>query len=52
VKGAALALPKELEKADPVLSDVRRQLIELNWRYELMLLDPAFGVLAVLNGLK
>jgi class 3 adenylate cyclase/tetratricopeptide (TPR) repeat protein len=50
VKGAALALLKELEKAEPVLSDIRRQLIELNWRYELILLNPAFGVLAVLNG--
>jgi class 3 adenylate cyclase/tetratricopeptide (TPR) repeat protein len=50
VKGSALALLKELEKAEPVLTDIRRQLIELNWRYELILLDPAFGVLAVLNG--
>jgi class 3 adenylate cyclase/tetratricopeptide (TPR) repeat protein len=50
VKGSALALLKELEKAEPVLSDIRRQLIELNWRYELILLNPAFGVLAVLNG--
>ena len=50
VRGSALALLKELEKAEPVLSDIRRQLIELNWRYELILLNPAFGVLAVLNG--
>jgi class 3 adenylate cyclase/tetratricopeptide (TPR) repeat protein len=50
VKGSALALLKELEKAEPVLSDIRRQLTELNWRYELILLNPAFGVLAFLNG--
>ena len=50
VKGAALALLRRLEEGQLVLSDIRRQLIELNWRYELLLLDPAFGVLAVLNG--
>jgi class 3 adenylate cyclase/tetratricopeptide (TPR) repeat protein len=50
VKGVALALQKELEKAEPVLSDIRRRLIELNWRYELTLINPAFGILAVLNG--
>jgi tetratricopeptide (TPR) repeat protein len=50
VKGSALALLKELEKAEPVLTDIRRQLTELNWRYELILLNPAFGILAVLNG--
>lgn len=50
VKGAALALLKRLEEGELVLSDIRTQLIELNWRYELMLLNPAFGILAVLNG--
>jgi tetratricopeptide (TPR) repeat protein len=50
VKGVALALLKQSEKAEPVLSDIRRQLIELNWRYELTLLNPALGILAVLNG--
>ena len=28
----------------------RKQLIELNWRYELLLTEPAFGILAILNG--
>ena len=50
VKGAALVLLKQLKDGSRVLSDIRRQLTELNWRYELILLDPAFGVLAVLNG--
>jgi len=50
VKGAALAFLRKLEEAQYVLSDIRRQLVELNWRYELILLDSAFGVLAVLNG--
>ena len=50
VKGAALALLRRLEEGQFVLSDIRTQLIELNWRYELILLDPAFGILAVLNG--
>ena len=50
VKGAALALLKRLEEGQIVLSDARSQLVELNWRYELTILDPAFGVLAVLNG--
>ena len=50
VKGSALTLLKRLEEAKIVLADVRAQLIELNWRYELLLLDPALGILAVLNG--
>ena len=50
VKGAALTFLRRLEEGQFVLSDIRRQLIELNWRYELLVLDPAFGVLAVLNG--
>ena len=50
VKGSALALLRRPEEGQLVLSDIRRQLMELNWRYELLLLDPAFGVLAVLNG--
>jgi tetratricopeptide (TPR) repeat protein len=50
VKGAALAFLRRLEEGQLVLSDIRRQLIELNWRYELTLLDSAFGVLTVLNG--
>jgi len=50
VKGSALALLRRSEEGQLVLSDIRRQLTELNWRYELLLLDPAFGVLAVLNG--
>jgi class 3 adenylate cyclase/tetratricopeptide (TPR) repeat protein len=49
VKGAALALLKRQE-AQSVLNDTRKQLTDLNWRYELLLLEPAFGVLAVLNG--
>jgi hypothetical protein len=49
-KGAALAFLKRLEEGQLVLSDIRRQLIELNWRYELILLGPPFGILAVLNG--
>lgn len=50
VKGAALALLKRLEEGQLVLSDIRGQLVDLNWRYELILLDPAFGILAVLHG--
>ena len=50
VKGAALTLLKRLEEGQLILSDIRRQLIELNWRYELILLDPPFGILAVLKG--
>ena len=49
VKGSALALLKKLEEGQFVLNDTRKQLIELNWRYELLLLEPAFGVLAVLG---
>jgi class 3 adenylate cyclase/tetratricopeptide (TPR) repeat protein len=49
VRGAALALLKRHE-AQAELSKVRRQLIELNWRYELLLTEPAFGVLAILSG--
>ena len=40
VKGAALALLKRLEEGQIELSDVRSQLIELNWRYELTILGP------------
>jgi hypothetical protein len=50
VKGSALVFLKKLEEGQLVLSDVRRQLIDLNWDYELILLEPAFGILAVLNG--
>jgi len=50
VKGAALALLKKIEEGRLVLTDIRRRLTELNWRYELILLDPAFGVLTVLSG--
>lgn len=50
VKGAALALLKRLDEAQVVLSDIRGQLVDLNWRYELIMLDPAFGILAALNG--
>lgn len=50
VKGAALALLKRIDEARLVLLDTRRRLTELNWRYELVLLDPAFGVLTVLSG--
>ena len=49
-KGAALAFLKRLEEGQLVLSDIRRQLIELNWRYELNLLGPPFGIVALLNG--
>src|SRR5262249_52358075 len=50
VKGSALVFLQRLEEGQLVLSDVRRHLIELNWHYELNLLEPAFGVLSVLNG--
>jgi class 3 adenylate cyclase len=50
VKGAALTFLRRLEEGDLVLSDIRSQLLELNWRYELTLVDPAFGVLTVLKG--
>jgi hypothetical protein len=32
------------------LSNMRKQLVKLNWRYQLILTEPAFGILAVLNG--
>jgi class 3 adenylate cyclase/tetratricopeptide (TPR) repeat protein len=50
VKGSALALLKRLEQADIVLSDIRRQVRDLNWGYELTLLEPAYGILTVLKG--
>jgi tetratricopeptide (TPR) repeat protein len=50
VKGSALALLRRLEEGQLVLNDIRKKLIDLDWRYELLLLEPAFGVLAVLNG--
>jgi hypothetical protein len=50
VKGAALVLLKNLDEGQSVLSNIRRELTELNWRYELLLIDPAYGVLTVLNG--
>ena len=50
VKGSALVLLKKLEDGQFVLNDTRKQLMDLNWRYELLLLEPAFGVLAVLSG--
>ena len=52
VRGAALTLLRRLdkEKEQIVLSDVRRQLIELNWRYELILTESAFGILSILRG--
>jgi class 3 adenylate cyclase len=50
VKGSALAFLRRLEEADVVLSDIRQQLRDLNWRYEQTLLEPAYGVLTVLKG--
>ena len=50
VKGSALAFLRRLEEADVVLSDIRLQVRDLNWRYEQMLLEPAYGVLTVLKG--
>jgi len=49
VKGAALALLRRLDEAEVELTKIRTQLTELNWRYELLLTEPAFGVLAILN---
>jgi len=50
VKGSALAFLRRLEEADVVLSDIRQQLRDLNWRYEQTLLEPAYGVLTALKG--
>ena len=52
VRGAALTLLRRLdkEKEQVELSNVRRQLIELNWRYELILTESAFGILSILRG--
>ncbi len=50
VKGSALALVRRIEEAQLVMTDIRRRLIELKWGYELILLGPAFGILAVLTG--
>jgi hypothetical protein len=49
VKGSALTLLRRLGEATGEFSNVRKQLIELNWRYELTLTEPGFGVLAVLT---
>ena len=50
VRGAALTLLRRFDEAKVELSNVRRQLIELNWRYELILTEPAFGILSILRG--
>ena len=50
LKGSALTLLRRLDEATVEFSNVRKQLIELNWRYELTLTEPGFGVLALLNG--
>jgi class 3 adenylate cyclase len=60
VKGSALTFlaaqsppadrRKKLEDADAVLSDIRKQLTDLNWGYEQIVLEPAYGVLTVLKG--
>ena len=50
VKGSALAFLRRLEEADVVLSDIRLQVRDLNWRYEQTLLEPAYGILTVLKG--
>ena len=49
VKGGALTLLRRLDEANE-LSNMRKQLVDLNWRYQLILTEPAFGILAVLNG--
>jgi tetratricopeptide (TPR) repeat protein len=49
MKGAALTLLRRLDEANE-LSNMRKQLVKLNWRYQLILTEPAFGILAVLNG--
>jgi class 3 adenylate cyclase len=50
VKGSALAFLRKVEDANAVLSDIRGQLRDLNWRYEQTLVEPAYGVLTVLKG--
>jgi hypothetical protein len=50
VRGAALALLRRLSDGQVELSDIRKQLIALNWRYELLLTEPAFGILTILSG--
>jgi class 3 adenylate cyclase/tetratricopeptide (TPR) repeat protein len=50
VRGAALALMRRLGEAQTELSHIRMKLIELNWRYELLLTEPAFGILTILSG--
>ena len=50
VKAAVLPLLRRLDEANVEFSNMRKQLIELNWRYELILAEPVFGILAVLNG--
>ena len=50
VKGAALTFLRRLDEGQTELYNIRRQLIELNWRYELILTEPAFGVLSILSG--
>ena len=50
VRGAALTLLKRLDEGQVALSNIRTLLTDLNWRYELLLTEPAFGVMAVLRG--
>jgi class 3 adenylate cyclase/tetratricopeptide (TPR) repeat protein len=50
VSGAALALLRRLDEAQVELDSIRKQLNELNWQYELLLTEPAFGVLMILSG--
>jgi class 3 adenylate cyclase len=50
VKAAALVFLRQLDEGQKELSNIRAQLIEFNWRYELLLMEPAFGVSAILRG--
>jgi hypothetical protein len=50
VKAAALIFLRNLDEGQKELSNIRAHLIELNWRYELLLTEPAFGVSAILGG--
>jgi class 3 adenylate cyclase len=50
VKAAALVFLRKLDDGQKELANIRAQLIDLSWRFELLLTEPAFGVLAILNG--
>src|SRR5262249_41939014 len=50
LKGAALTFLRRLDEAKVEFSNMRKLYIEMNWRFVLLLTEPAFGVLAALNG--